>query len=87
MPGGEFLTERPLKTQIMKGTMAGVWRLVKGVTIREIGVQRYLFQFFHIGDMKKVIDEGPWSFENNLLVLDRLQAGIKPVDMLLAASS
>lgn len=39
---GHFLTERSIKFQFMKGTMAGIWRSVKGITIREIGLKKYI---------------------------------------------
>lgn len=61
---GRFLAERPIKIQIMNGIMAEVWRSVKGVIIHEIVHQRFLFQFFHEGDLKRVLDGGPWSFDN-----------------------
>lgn len=57
---------------------------MKGVTIHDIGGQRFLFHFFHSGDLKRVLDGGPWSFENNLLVLSPVQSGVKPVDIPLA---
>lgn len=48
------------------------------MTIREIGPHKCMFQFFHVGDLKRVIEGGgPWSFDNYLLVLSRIQSGAK----------
>ena len=36
------------------------------------GGYRYLFVFYHIMDLNKVLEGGPWSFEQNALVFTRL---------------
>ena len=46
-----------------------------GVTIKEIKPQLYLFQFFHIVDLQRVLDTGLWSFNGHLLILHLLQPG------------
>lgn len=48
---GRFLTDRPIRVVIRKARMAGIWRPVKGVTIKEASPSLFLFQFFHRRDM------------------------------------
>ena len=56
---GRFLTDRSINGLIMQNTLASVWRHVKGVCIKEIQSNLFLFQFYHELDMKRVIDNGP----------------------------
>ncbi|CAH9142918.1 unnamed protein product [Cuscuta epithymum] len=61
--------------------MASVWKPEKGVTITEIGPRRYVFQFYNEEDMNRVADEGPWVFDQNLIVLSRLKEGDIPISV------
>lgn len=48
---GRFLTDRPLRLQVIKDRMAGVWRTLGVVAIRELETGLVLFQFFHPVDV------------------------------------
>ncbi|CAH9148232.1 unnamed protein product [Cuscuta epithymum] len=61
--------------------MAMVWRPVRGVTIEEIGASKFLLQFYHERDITRVVEEGPWSFEHNLVVIRRLGRIDRPLDV------
>ncbi|PPR94804.1 hypothetical protein GOBAR_AA25865 [Gossypium barbadense] len=74
-----FLTASIIYFPAMKSTMANLWHPVRGVQIRDLGDKRYLFQFFHIMDMERVIKGSPWTFNNHLLVLYKLQWGEDPL--------
>ncbi|CAH9109075.1 unnamed protein product [Cuscuta epithymum] len=41
----------------------------KGMAVQQIDEQRYLFTFYHKVDMNHVMEDGPWLFEQNLLLL------------------
>lgn len=75
---GRFLTDRNINFMAMKHRMAGLWRPGKGVAIHDLGGQRFLFQFFHVIDMKRVFEGGPWSFDSLLLILHHLKQGELP---------
>ncbi|XVF53470.1 hypothetical protein PTKIN_Ptkin05aG0101600 [Pterospermum kingtungense] len=62
----------------MRNKLAGVWQPVKGVAVKDIGAGRFLFQFFHVSDLKRVRDGGPWSFDNNMLVIHQVLPGEVP---------
>ncbi|EEF30381.1 conserved hypothetical protein [Ricinus communis] len=68
-----FLTEKPIKFSFMKQNLASLCRPVEGVCIREISSTLFLFQFFHEIDMKRVINSGPSTFEQHLLLLKQLE--------------
>lgn len=52
---GWFLTDRTIRSHMMKEHMAKVWRPLKGVSIREFSPGMFLFQFFHKIDIEKVL--------------------------------
>ncbi|MBA0742166.1 hypothetical protein Gogos_015250 [Gossypium gossypioides] len=67
---GCFLTASIIHFPTMKSTMANLWHPVRGVQIRDLGEKRFLFQFFHVMDMDRVLKESPWTFNNHLLFHD-----------------
>lgn len=75
---GRFLTDKPIRTHIMRARLSGVWRPGKGVTIQEIEPGLFLFQFYHKLDYQRILNGGPWSFDNYMLVLSPLPVGMRP---------
>lgn len=47
----------------------------KGVSIRETELGIFLFQIFHQLDVQRVLKQGPWSFDNHILILGVMQEG------------
>ncbi|XP_031130022.1 uncharacterized protein LOC116031842 [Ipomoea triloba] len=80
---GRFLTSKLVKVEFMRQVMASVWRPVMGVQISEVQPNLFMFVFYHESDMRYVLDEGPWSFENNTLVCRQLVDGVLSGDVLL----
>lgn len=72
---GRFLTDRPIRTHIMKERMVSVWRPGRGVTIKEASPGVFLFQFFLEIDIQRVLKNGPWTFDKHLLILGVLEEG------------
>jgi hypothetical protein len=72
---GRFLSDRVIHANSMMVRMANVWQPVKGVTIKETNPGLFLFRFNHALDMEAVQQNGPWTFDNNTLVLERVQVG------------
>lgn len=56
----------------MKNVMAALWRPKERMEIYDLGVQRYSFVFYHKIYLQKVVDGGPWSFEQAMLVFHHL---------------
>ncbi|KAL8496806.1 hypothetical protein ACS0TY_020473 [Phlomoides rotata] len=73
-----FLTQQTVNYISMKNVLATVWRPMRGVTIRPIGEGRFLFQFFHILDVNRVLTGSPWFFNNHPLILHLLRKGEHP---------
>ncbi|CAN0880699.1 hypothetical protein LINGRAHAP2_LOCUS13803 [Linum grandiflorum] len=54
------------------------WRPGRGVEINELEGRMYLFQCNHILDVRRIIDGGPWSFDDHMLLTHELQQGETP---------
>ncbi|KAK6115860.1 hypothetical protein DH2020_008129 [Rehmannia glutinosa] len=66
---GKFISERNVNFNTMKQRMTAIWRPIKGLTVKDIGNQQFMFQFYHAQDLKRVMDGGPWDFDNLRLML------------------
>lgn len=75
---GRFLSEGVMDFQAMQQTLAAHWKPGKGVYIREVDVNLYLFQFYHEVDIKRVLDGSPWSFNRKTLIIARMKEGDIP---------
>lgn len=80
---GRFFTTKLVKVEFMRQDMASVWQPVKGVQISEVQPNLFMFVFFHKSDMQYVLEEGPWSFDNNTLICKQVCDGALPVDVVL----
>lgn len=65
---GRFLTEKNINFNAMQNVMASLWRPKEGMEIHDLGDHRFSFVFFHKLDLQKVIEGGPWTFEQSLLL-------------------
>lgn len=74
-PVGRLLGTGNIVFEAFIQLMASLWRPKQGVLVRELGDGRYLFQFFHEMDLAKMLNYGPWTFENRLLITHRVQPG------------
>lgn len=48
--------------------MTSIWKTKEGVSIKPIGNNRYMFQFFHRLDVKRIMEGSLWTFGNDLFV-------------------
>jgi len=78
---GRFITNKPIRTYIMKEKMAAIWLPVKGVNIEEASSGIFVFQFYHTKDVQRVLRLGPWSFDNHLLVIGVMETGMSPTQV------
>ncbi|XP_074374432.1 uncharacterized protein LOC141714835 [Apium graveolens] len=69
---GCFLTSRKINFQAMQDTLASIWRPVKGIFMEETNIPNlFMLKFFHELDMQRVLDDGPWTFNNQALMVKR----------------
>lgn len=48
---GRFLTEKNINGRVIKAKMADIWRPAMGITIKDLKLGLFLFQFYHADDM------------------------------------
>ncbi|CAN1300093.1 hypothetical protein LINPERPRIM_LOCUS24453 [Linum perenne] len=61
--------------------MSNMWRPGRGVVIEDIGDRVILFRFGHEFDLRRVMESGPYSFDQNLLVLREMQQEDNPKEV------
>ncbi|XP_074323028.1 uncharacterized protein LOC141659976 [Apium graveolens] len=76
---GRFLTEKNINTRAMRSKLADVWKPKMGINIKELETGIFLFQFFHKEDKAWVINAGPWSFNNAMLLIEEIPEGEEPL--------
>ncbi|CAN0925715.1 hypothetical protein LINGRAHAP2_LOCUS34911 [Linum grandiflorum] len=59
--------------------LSKAWRPGRGVEINELEGRLLLFRCNHIIDVRRIIDDGPWSFDGHLLLTHELQEGETPI--------
>ncbi|XP_019189995.1 PREDICTED: uncharacterized protein At4g02000-like [Ipomoea nil] len=78
---GRFLTDQPIKFEYMQEVLASVWRPVMGMHVESLADDMFLFQFPHPKDLQRVLDDGPWTFENSMLVCETVPINTRPEDV------
>ena len=73
---GKFLTCKPFNKRAAKNTLRKAWGLENSLQIIEVGPNLFQFKFQLEFDMVRIIQDGPWSFDNQLLLLRRWQKGM-----------
>ncbi|XP_074378358.1 uncharacterized protein LOC141719893 [Apium graveolens] len=58
--------------------MATLWKPGKGVYIKSLEPNRFLFQFYHEVDISRVIEGSPWTFDRMQFIFERLKEGDNP---------
>ncbi|XP_031097099.1 uncharacterized protein At4g02000-like [Ipomoea triloba] len=80
---GKLLIEKTTRFNFFRDTMASVWRPKKGMMAREVSSNLYLFYFVHEIDINKVLNNGPWSYDQSLLLLKQIEPNTSPHGILL----
>lgn len=78
---GRFLTDKTINVRAMKSKIADIWKPAMCINIKEIDQGIFLFQFYHKEDLKWVLNGGPWSFDNAMLILALIPQGEDPVQV------
>ncbi|KAK1390943.1 hypothetical protein POM88_019121 [Heracleum sosnowskyi] len=70
-----FLTQGRANFQAMQQTLAALWKPGRGVYIKDLDTNLFLFHFYHEVDVKRVMEGCPWSFNRRALIMVRLKEG------------
>lgn len=66
---GKFLTCKPFNKKAMQNTLKRVWGLSDGLQIIEVGSYLFQFKFKSKFELEQVWKGGPWTFDNQVLML------------------
>ena len=67
---GTLISEKPAIVDAVARSVGRVWCPMKGVQCKEMGDTIFMFTFLHPGGKKKALDDGPWMFNKELLVME-----------------
>ncbi|KAK9272740.1 hypothetical protein L1049_003117 [Liquidambar formosana] len=73
---GKVFTEKSVNKKALRSTIRLMWNVGKEVKIVDVGNSMIHVKFQSDFQMKKVIERGPWMFDNHLLLLKRWERGI-----------
>lgn len=73
---GKLLTCKPFNKRAALTSLRKAWGLEEGLQIMEVGSNLFQFKFHEEFDMESVVRGGPWSFDNQALMLRRWQKGM-----------
>ncbi|KAM6548427.1 hypothetical protein CsatB_020103 [Cannabis sativa] len=75
---GRLLTGKVSDFMIFQNIMADLWKSRKGMYVKIIEQNRFLYQFFHEIDIQRVLTGSPWTYDRKQLILERLKKGGNP---------
>nr|XP_023928912.1 uncharacterized protein LOC112040249 [Quercus suber] len=73
---GRFHTTKNINFRAAKNLLRSVWKMGKDMTITEVGDGLFQFKFAMESQLKWVLNNGPWSFENHILLFRRWEKGM-----------
>ncbi|KAM6592919.1 hypothetical protein CsatA_000622 [Cannabis sativa] len=76
---GRFLTNRSIDFQAMQNKIATLWQPGRGLYVKELDPNLFLFQFYHEVDIERVIEGSPWTFDRAPLIMERVSHGVNPI--------
>ncbi|XP_050259209.1 uncharacterized protein LOC126704235 [Quercus robur] len=84
---GKFLTCKPFNKRAAKNTIRRAWGLDKDLQIVDVGSNLFQFKFQTEFDLKRILKGGPWTFDNQLLMLKKWQKGMSASNVKLEHAS
>jgi hypothetical protein len=67
---GKLMSEKPAFAGAMVDALGPLWCPMQGLECKGLGENKFLFTFHQVSGRKKAVDNGPWHFENELLVME-----------------
>ena len=74
---GKFLTCKNFNKRAAKTTLKKAWGLENEVKIVEVGSNLFQFKFNTEFDLERIFKGGPWTFDNQMLLLTKWKKGMK----------
>lgn len=66
------MDDRQVKFRVFINTMGAMWRPVKGMLLKDLGNNVFLFQFMQSIVLERILNGGPYNFNNSLPLMRRV---------------
>ncbi|KAI4979006.1 hypothetical protein ZWY2020_015759 [Hordeum vulgare] len=67
---GKLFSEKPVHAGIIGQTLGRIWCPIKGLECKELETNVFLFMFRQAAGWRRALEEGPWWFDKELLVME-----------------
>ena len=84
---GKFLTCKSFNKKAAKNTLRRAWGLDDKVQMVEVGSNLFQFKFNSEFDLERIFNGGPWSFDNQMLLLTKWRQGMTAHNVRLNSAS
>ena len=84
---GKFLMCKPFNRKVAMNTLQKAWGLDKALQIAEVGSNLFQFKFQSEYEIDRILRGGPWTFDNQLLMLTRWRKGMSANNVVLEHAS
>ncbi|XBJ08347.1 hypothetical protein VPH35_013683 [Triticum aestivum] len=74
-------TDKPYNQYWFFKNMRAAWDLARDVKFRPLEDNLYTLQFFCLGDWERVMQEGPWNFRGNAVIITPYDGITKPTEV------
>lgn len=78
---GKLWTDSLYNVRAFKQTIVQAWRLKNPVEVQDLSKNLFLFRFTNKRDMESVLKAGPWNFDRNFIILERVTDEEQPSDI------
>ncbi|CAN6216468.1 unnamed protein product [Urochloa humidicola] len=69
---GKVLAEKLANADGLAQTLGRIWCPIKGVNCKDLGENHFLFTFLQAAGKRRALDDGPWMFGKDLVVMAEL---------------
>ena len=73
---GRFLTTKPINLRAAKNLLRSIWKMGSDLKITDVGDGLIQFKFAIESQLVWVLNNNPWSFNNQLFLLRRWEKGM-----------
>nr|XP_040258726.1 uncharacterized protein LOC109764082 [Aegilops tauschii subsp. strangulata] len=79
---GKVMSEKLAHPDAICLSLGRVWCPIKGISCKEIGVNQFLITFLQESGKRKALEDGPWMFDKDLVVVENYVPSRRPEDYL-----
>ncbi|KAK4413967.1 hypothetical protein Salat_2809500 [Sesamum alatum] len=80
---GRLFSHKSFHFEALRSTLTTTFNSIGGMDMKMIDENHFLVHFDHHVDMKRVLDNSPWAFEKNLIVLQPVATEENPMNVIL----